>query len=673
MIDARSQERLIGGKKPTMTITQQPPQQQQIPIMQVQAVPILQKTQLQQTLSQPHLGQISNQQINEMHNLNAEKQKRNVMKTQATQTEMFLGRKMPAAQTLSLSPRTVHRVKMVSQGAQTNGMNGKKLTKSYSEMGTTADAGCQYEDERGINEHDILCRTQSEDSPKSPLDTLSYIKPSSGYMMTTAEIHSQALSRQSQLEALRSNKINENFHFGPYHHMHEGTSNRSNDNNNSINIMARRSSHTLQNEPIFIGRNELEQMRISRALNNPYEFESHSLPRRTCIHHKNEEFSTHSLPRREQQHHHHYLHEHSPNNNHMEQLNEHQRHIAAAYQDAQYVNMNAVNAETYSLSRRSSMQQQQVPSVTINLNSMQQPQQQQHFHHQHHSQALQQVPPSDEMCSTCSSETESESGSNEEEEEEDEEEKTGSETEVYEEDEEEKEIFIDFKPHLSPTATSSALLNKTKKKKLLKAMSQGEILVENNEKAKHKPTSASEEDLKRSEEEYLEKNLQYTDTPIRDENVCKTNQLFSETAQVRRYSKETFRKRSISLEDQLQEGEITTTATAVTSTTSTIKKTNKSLKANGNSPSGSPGDGRSFASSDDITRDHSEGHWNESQVTVLPCPPSPPDVSNLLSPSSKRKHLPHQQRSSLDVDAIDIEDIADQVRIIIFQSYSKKI
>jgi hypothetical protein len=40
---------------------------------------------------------------------------------------------------------------MVSQGAQTNGINGnKKLTKSYSEMvGTSVDASCQYEDEKG--------------------------------------------------------------------------------------------------------------------------------------------------------------------------------------------------------------------------------------------------------------------------------------------------------------------------------------------------------------------------------------------------------------------------------------------------------------------------------------------------------------------------------------------
>lgn len=39
---------------------------------------------------------------------------------------------------------------MVSQGAQTNGMVGnKKLTKSYSEMGTgVADVSCQYEEDK---------------------------------------------------------------------------------------------------------------------------------------------------------------------------------------------------------------------------------------------------------------------------------------------------------------------------------------------------------------------------------------------------------------------------------------------------------------------------------------------------------------------------------------------
>lgn len=114
MLNARSQERLIGGKKSTLTITHQQPQLQQI--MQVQTIPILQKQQLQQTFSQPHIGghllPTIQQHQEQLHSSMLEKQKRNVMKTQATQTEVFLGigRKVPATQALSLSPRTVHRV-----------------------------------------------------------------------------------------------------------------------------------------------------------------------------------------------------------------------------------------------------------------------------------------------------------------------------------------------------------------------------------------------------------------------------------------------------------------------------------------------------------------------------------------------------------------------------------
>lgn len=111
LINARSQERLIGGKKSTLTITHQPSHMPSM--MQIQTIPILQKPQLHQTFSQPHIGQplpilpTIQQSIQEQV---LEKQKRNVMKTQATQTELLLGRKAPAMQTLSLSPRTVHRV-----------------------------------------------------------------------------------------------------------------------------------------------------------------------------------------------------------------------------------------------------------------------------------------------------------------------------------------------------------------------------------------------------------------------------------------------------------------------------------------------------------------------------------------------------------------------------------
>lgn len=86
------------------------------------------------------------------------------MKTQATQTGS-LGREPPTY--LSLSPRTVHRVKMVSQGAQTNGQlwNGRRLMKSYSEAGYHF--GVDPPEIDKSKEHDALTRTQSEE-PRSP-------------------------------------------------------------------------------------------------------------------------------------------------------------------------------------------------------------------------------------------------------------------------------------------------------------------------------------------------------------------------------------------------------------------------------------------------------------------------------------------------------------------------
>ncbi|VVC90362.1 unnamed protein product, partial [Leptidea sinapis] len=73
--------------------------------------------------------------------------KKGVMRTQATQTEASIGRK--ATNYLSLSPRTIKRVKMVAAGVQTNG-----FTVGARSIMT--------------GDHEKLHRTQSEEPPRSP-------------------------------------------------------------------------------------------------------------------------------------------------------------------------------------------------------------------------------------------------------------------------------------------------------------------------------------------------------------------------------------------------------------------------------------------------------------------------------------------------------------------------
>lgn len=104
----RSQERLIGGKKSTMTVSTTP---QSILLNTTPSLQVIQSTSIQQQ-NQPLSVQIPFSSTEIPHEiLVVEKQKlRSAMKTQATQTEVCLGRNSLPSHHLLLSPRTIHRV-----------------------------------------------------------------------------------------------------------------------------------------------------------------------------------------------------------------------------------------------------------------------------------------------------------------------------------------------------------------------------------------------------------------------------------------------------------------------------------------------------------------------------------------------------------------------------------
>ncbi|XP_053611139.1 serine-rich adhesin for platelets isoform X3 [Plodia interpunctella] len=531
--------------------------------------------------------------------------KKGVMRTQATQTEVCLGRKPLPPNYLSLSPRTIKRVKMVAAGVQTNGftVGARRLTKSFSEVGGDRLAGRDSQEDINATiesfigtDHEKLHRTQSEEPPRSPRSPTSMVPPSpimqrmDSDEVTSSSIKSvtsSQLDKCSELSALQRQAqeyFQQNFQF-----IHES------DRDDTID-------------------DDIETIEKSMALNR-----------------RNLE----------------YL----------------QQEIAKQAKGEQ--SLRSILTKTTSDTSQKTVNSSHPFSKTSTFQSE----------------------PSTETSATTTDDSEKN----------------------------EKEIIIDFEPRPDDEAIPFTTLNR-KSRKLHKTLSEGEILLDvrktelNSETVKDAPLvmSTSQENMTREDREreamyrqYIGQN--YTQTPIKDEGIFgfEPDGSFSSSdgnapyedfhEKYISYKHEPFRNRSVSFEQRteiINKRESPDSSTARSSPgspepESTIEVENRTKRAkisNNVTTILTPLEKSSPCASNesltvDHSRDHSDGMWNESQTTVLQVDSgtengtviSSSDLSSLaaspgalalLTPTSRRKQLlllQHQQRSSLDTDALDEE------------------
>ncbi|XP_044315696.1 uncharacterized protein LOC108038212 isoform X3 [Drosophila rhopaloa] len=674
---ARSQERLIGGKKPiiatgSMYETLQPPlpgQQQQQQQMQPQQSSTLPKTwlpppvqlqpcqhhhapiHLHQPIPDNMVGLIIPQPLPlalplpSPEVLIVEKKFRNAMKTQATQTDAAARRQGQGqvgynTQVLALSPRPPHRIKVVSQGAQTNGLqNGKKLTKSLSEIPNGKEVPSRHYQQGSIYSHEMIYRTQSQDVV--PLQTLSdaqnnimYYKPPPPLL----DAHSCGLGME-HLSRTRPSPSEQNVEY--------------------VNVNA-----------------------AAVALNESFDYESNSLPRRACTSHT--DYYSNSLPRRQDVCKHvtecselmadnvpldfsqsHLLpppSEYCKNDDedveeYYEEEDDHP-HETESYssevcmeQAAQHRRMSMLPQMIDSPFRRDDLRRQSMPVYGQTEKLIDGFGPRTSFRRRDKVSCFPDEPPAAP-------------------------------------DRDEQEIFIDFKPHISPKPSPKLQLKHRKqhkaeiamKKMQQQRMAQAAALTlpkpkpqpvevevrkvelepsdeEEDEDDVSEPEEEDEEEVDEDEQK-LETDHQEDEEPLY-ENItpcgCRVDpQPHLEDIQDKRSQ---FRKRSVSLDDDYEAKASGTPTPGLRLPSTPASPSRDELLANVSTyPS-------SDSLANDNTRDHSDGIWNESQVTVLTAEQR--DISDgsyssnlLLTPSSKRKNLllQHQQRSSVDTDALDFEE-----------------
>lgn len=518
---------------------------------------------------------------------------------------------------------------MVSQGAQTNGiLNGnRKLTKSLSEMGdgrpvcVGTDSSAVSVDDGKSYDHEFLHRTQSEEPPRSPFEATPPSIRSYSVQGQTPHHHShqhqmnqnldscsRTSSRLSQIETSRSEPISSenilthsrNSSYQSQDSAASFTSQASQDslyNDNNMIIVTRRGSHVYSNiepppklrdiepqihRPTSCGEVQhlQQQQQHQQQQQQPHAYAQpfHSLPRKTCIHYRKEEPQNYTLPRRDVSYAHEEL-EQKPEIHRYDIFNHDARKpIRSDHIQLRRASCAAITPEIHTAMRRSSVQPQMIHNTHDELmhihHHVMEPKQQHPIHQQQHQQIQ---PPT------------------------------------------EKEILIDFKPRISPVQSP-----KSRKKVLQKTLSEGEILLENRVKEPVILASASEDDLVTPDTPPVTKNKYiYRDAPIKDEGIFNIKKFIMEPEVPVGYrTRDSYRKRSVSMEetflddddeDDDEEGHRSSSQT-----------TSREIESNPPSPNRDELSVRvpsTFPSNDslanDITRDHSDGNWNESQATVL--------------------------------------------------------
>ncbi|XP_017075659.2 uncharacterized protein LOC108110908 [Drosophila eugracilis] len=668
---ARSQERLIGGKKPIIATgslyeTLQPPLQgqQQPQQMQPQQSSTLPKSwlpppvqlqpcqhhhapiHLHQPIPDNMVGLIIPQPLPlalplpSPEVLIVEKKFRNAMKTQATQTDAAARRQGQIGyntQVLALSPRPPHRIKVVSQGAQTNGLqNGKKLTKSLSEIPNGKEVPLHHYPQGSIFPHEMIYRTQSQDV--TPLQTLSdaqnnimYYKPPPPLL----DAHSYGLGME-HLSRTRPSPSEQSVEY--------------------VNVNA-----------------------AAVALNESFDYESNSLPRRACTSHT--DFYSNSLPRRQDVCKHvtecseliadsvpldfsqsHLLpppSEYCKNDDedveeYYDEEEDHP-HETESYssevcieQAAQHRRMSMLPQMIDSPFRRDDLRRQSMPVYGQTEKLIDGFGPRSSFRRRDKVSCFPDEPPAAQ-------------------------------------DRDEQEIFIDFKPHISPKPSPKLQLKHRKQHKAeiaMRKMQQQRMaqaaaltlpkpkpqpvevevrkveLEPSDEEEDEDEASEPEEEDEEEDEQKLETDHQEDEEPLYENIIpcgCRVEpQPDVENIQDKRSQ---FRKRSVSLDDDYEAKTSETPTPGLRLPSTPASPSRDELLANVSTyPS-------SDSLANDNTRDHSDGIWNESQVTVLTAEQR--DISDgsyssnlLLTPSSKRKNLllQHQQRSSVDTDALDFEE-----------------